>query len=46
MQILFNNARKVYVGMQLQPTIVKRKLFWDKSHMRIQEKELLTYEKF
>jgi hypothetical protein len=37
--ILFNNARKIYLGMQIQSTIHERKEFWAKFMHRIVEDE-------
>lgn len=45
MKTLFANARKVYIGMQIQSTIQKRKKFWDECKGKIVEYDLLKYTK-
>ena len=43
MQCLFHNARKVYLGMQIQRTISNRKTFWTKFSPKISEYIRLQY---
>ena len=41
---LFNNAKKIYLGMQIQYTINKRRAFWEKFKVKIVENCRLDYE--
>ncbi len=43
MELLFNNARKVYLGKQLQSVILRRKKFWGENRSKINGREKLTY---
>lgn len=44
LRTLFNNARKVYLGMQIQSTIIRRKEYWRLNRGRIREDVGLAYE--
>jgi hypothetical protein len=44
LRTLFNNARKIYLGMQIQSTIIRRKEYWRLNRGRIREDVGLVYE--